>query len=283
MHKKTNQWLWLLAFVLTLLLAVYQRLSGPTYPLKGKQAVHGTTIQYKFLRSWTSGQALPVSLAAAGEGLLFRLHHTRFPFAADEKWTVIDMKKRNGTVAAEIPGEPAAGKVAYKVEVIAPDGRVLWLPDGPAVVARFKGEVPTALLIFHVIFMFAAMLLAFRTGLEALRCDGRWQKLVLWTLVVTFFGGLILGPLVQKYAFGAFWTGFPLGGDLTDSKTLFVVLFWLAAFFMRKKSRCWPLAATVLMVAVYLIPHSMLGSELNYQTGKIETAKEVQGSTPKIK
>ena len=234
---KKNALLWLLAFLLTLVLAVYQRLSGPTYPLKGKQAVHGTTIQYKFLRSWTSGQALPVSLAAAGEGLLFRLHHTRFPFAADEKWTVIDMKKRNGTVAAEIPGEPAAGKVAYKVEVVAPDGRVLWLPDGPAVVARFKGEVPVFLLIVHVIFMFTGLLLAFRTGLEALRRDGRWQKLVLWTLAVTFFGGLILGPLVQKYAFGAFWTGFPLGRDLTDSKTLFAVLFWLAAYFLRKKSR----------------------------------------------
>ncbi len=71
---------------------------------------------------------------------------------------------------------------------------------------------------------------------------------------MTAIGGLILGPLVQKYAFGAYWTGFPLGGDLTDSKTLFAVLVWLAAFFLRNKSRWWTVAATVLMVAVYLIP-----------------------------
>jgi len=30
--------------------------------------------------------------------------------------------------------------------------------------------------------------------------------------------------------------------------------------------------ATLLMVVVYLIPHSMLGSELDYKTGKIRTA-----------
>jgi hypothetical protein len=121
--------------------------------------------------------------------------------------------------------------------------------------------------------MFAGLLLAFRTGLEALRRDGRWQKFIPWTLGVTAVGGLIMGPLVQKYAFGAYWTGFPLGGDLTDSKTLFAVLFWLAAFFLRKKSRWWTVAATVLMVAVYLIPHSVLGSELNYKTGQVITAK----------
>jgi hypothetical protein len=81
---------------------------------------------------------------------------------------------------------------------------------------------------------------------------------------------------VQKYAFGAYWTGFPLGGDLTDTKILFVFCFWLAAFFLRRRSRWWTIAATVLMVAVYLIPHSILGSELDYKTGKVETSKSLR-------
>jgi hypothetical protein len=124
--------------------------------------------------------------------------------------------------------------------------------------------------------MFTGLLLAFRTGLGAFLGDETWRKLLPWTLAVTAVGGLFLGPLVQKYAFGAFWTGFPLGGDLTDSKTLFVVLIWLAAFFLKRKSRFWVVAATLLMVAVYLIPHSMLGSELDYKTGKVETAKKIR-------
>jgi hypothetical protein len=186
----------------------------------------------------------------------------------------VPLVTRDGAFQAEIPGQPAAGKVVYKVEAITQQGTV-WLNHGIPVVARFKDEVPGWLLILHILFMFAGLLLAFRTGLGAFFKVDRWQRLVPWTLAVTLAGGLILGPLVQKYAFGAFWTGFPLGGDLTDSKTLFAVLFWLVAFFKRDKSRWWTVGATVLMVAVYLIPHSVLGSELNYKTGKIETAKTI--------
>jgi hypothetical protein len=272
MTKKISFLLWMLAFMLTVLLAVYQRLSGPTRPVRGKLDIDGTEIRYKLYRSWTNYKPLPVLVVAPGSGIEFRLHFRRFPFIADENWTTVAMGKQDGAFQGAVPGQPAAGKVAYKVEARGREGSS-WLNHGDPVVARFKGAVPTWLLLLHVHFMFAGLLLAFRTGLEALRRDGRWQKFIPWTLGVTAVGGLIMGPLVQKYAFGAYWTGFPLGGDLTDSKTLFAVLFWLAAFFLRKKSRWWTVAATVLMVAVYLIPHSVLGSELNYKTGQVITAK----------
>jgi len=274
MKKKSSFLLWLLAFILTLVLAIYQRLNGPTYPVRGSEKAAGMTVRYKFHRSWTSHQPLPVNVAVAGKGIRLRLYHRRFPLVAGEEWSVLPMSEKDGAFSGSIPGQPAAGKVTYKIEVSSP-GRVSWLNGGRPVVARFKNEVPSWLLIAHVLFMFAGLLLAFRTGLEALRRDGRWQKFITWTLVVTALGGLIMGPLVQKYAFGAYWKGFPLGGDLTDSKTLFAVLFWLAAFFLRKKSRWWTVTATLLMVVVYLIPHSMLGSELDYKTGKIGTTKMV--------
>jgi hypothetical protein len=273
-NKRKFLWLWVIAFLFTLLLAVYQRLSGPTYPVRGRETLAGAKIIYKFYRSWTSGEELPVRVTIIGDNLSAKLCYRRYPLISDENWTVSSMVKKDTIYAALIPSKLPAGKVVYKVQVLS-GARVLWLNHGQPVVARFKGKVPVALLIVHVIFMFSGLLLAFRTGLEALGRDGRWQKLVPWTLAVTFIGGLILGPLVQKYAFGAFWTGFPLGGDLTDSKTLFAVLVWLGAFFLRKRSRCWTIAATVLMIAVYLIPHSVLGSELDYKTGKVETAKMV--------
>jgi hypothetical protein len=275
MAKRKSVWLWLLSILLTIVLAVYQRLSGPTYPIKGTEAIAGGEAGYRFYRSWTQGQELPVRVTTSGENISARLFYCRYPSAGSESWTITPMEKKAGAFLASIPGQPPAGKVLYKVELTAA-GKVLWLNHGRPVVARFKGEVPTALLIVHITFMFAGLLLAFRTALEALRAEGRWQKLVPWTLAAFFIGGLLLGPLVQKYAFGSFWTGFPLGHDLTDSKTLFVVVFWLAAFFLRKKSRCWTLAAAGLMIAVYLIPHSILGSELNYETGKVETAHEIR-------
>jgi hypothetical protein len=275
MVKNKSVWLWLLSFLLTIVLAVYQRLSGPTYPIRGSETLAAAKVNYKFYRSWTQGQELPVRITITAGNISARLHYRRFPLLDGENWTIAPLEKKAGTLRGSIPGQRPAGKMIYKVELLTA-GKSIWLNKGRPAVARFKGEVPAALLIVHIIFMFAGLLLAFRTGLEALRRDGRWQKLVPWTLAVTFFGGLIIGPLVQKYAFGAYWTGFPLGGDLTDSKTLFAVLVWLAAFFLRKKSCWWIVAATGLMIVVYLIPHSMLGSELNYKTGKIGTAQEIR-------
>ena len=269
-----NRILWLIALLLTLVLAVYQRLSGPTRPVKGKLNVAGIELRYKFQRSWTSYQPLPVRVTGNGIAAM-RLHYRRYPLIAGDVWSTALMVTRDGAFVAHVPGQPAAGKVAYKVEVLSPDGS-RWLNNGRPIVARFKGEVPAWLLILHVAFMFAAMLLAFRAGLEALLPGGSWQKFLPWTLAVTALGGLILGPLVQKYAFGAYWTGFPVGGDLTDTKILFVFLFWLVAFFLRRRSRWWTVAATLLMVAVYLIPHSILGSELDYKTGKVGTSKLVE-------
>lgn len=281
--KNKSFWLWLLSFLLTMILAVYQRLSGPTYPVRGTETLADAKISYKFYRSWTSGEKLPVRVTINGDNYSAQLYYRRYPLINSENWSVCPMLKNGHIYTAEIPTKPPAGKVVYKVRVLN-EAKDLWLNNhGQPTVARFKGKVPAVLLIIHVIFMFAGLLLAFRTGLEALRRGGFWQKLVRWTLAVVFTGGLILGPLVQKYAFGAFWSGFPLGGDLTDSKILFAVLVWLGAFFLRKRSRCWVIAAALLMIAVYLIPHSMLGSELNYKTGKVETAKEVRSSTFEVR
>jgi len=78
---------------------------------------------------------------------------------------------------------------------------------------------------------------------------------------------MILGPIVQKYAFGEFWTGFPNGTDLTDNKTLIAFIGWLIALvavIKTKKQKFWVGCATVVMFAIFLIPHSVMGSELDY-------------------
>ncbi|MCX6335012.1 MAG: hypothetical protein NT092_12035 [Bacteroidia bacterium] len=82
---------------------------------------------------------------------------------------------------------------------------------------------------------------------------------------------MILGPLVQKFAFGAFWTGVPFGWDLTDNKTLIAVLFWILAVVMnlKKERPVYTVLAAIVLLLIFSVPHSMFGSELDYGTGQV--------------
>jgi uncharacterized membrane protein len=111
------------------------------------------------------------------------------------------------------------------------------------------------------------MFLGVITALEAIF---RRKNVYLFTwLTVIFFlvSGIILGPMIQKYAFGAFWTGWPFGQDLTDNKTLVSMIIWIITLFVLRKNRenrVWPIIAFAVMLIVFLIPHSVLGSEIDF-------------------
>lgn len=267
MKKAVPILLWILAFILTVTVAVYQRLTGPTHPVRGTETVNGTEIKYRLLRSYTQFEKLPVEITAANPQVKGFLNWRRYK--SGDEWTEMEMTRTGEILKGEIPGQPAAGKVEYSIRV-ENGGENLILNEERSVVARFKGKVPVYFLIIHIIFMFAGLLFAFRTGLETLRKAGNYSWMVTWTLGIVFIGGMILGPIVQEYAFGDFWTGFPYGTDLTDNKTLIAVIFWVLAYFLQKKSKWWVLLATVMMIVVYLIPHSAMGSELDYTSGKMK-------------
>jgi len=270
MKKKTwtSVLLWVLAFFLTALTFVYQRMTGPTYPVKDKETLNGIEIGYDLLRTYTTDKGdMPVKINAADKTVTASLGYKRYK--TNDPWTEIDMNRDGETLAAEIPGQPVGGKIEYSIRVNI-DGKNFILNKGKSVVARFKGPVPSIFLILHIIFMFLSIFFALRTCMEALRKEGNYSWMVNWTLGIVLIGGMILGPIVQKYAFGDFWTGFPFGYDLTDNKVLIAVIFWLIAFFLKKKSKWWVVLAAVIMLVIYLIPHSVLGSELDYSTGKMK-------------
>jgi uncharacterized membrane protein len=185
------------------------------------------------------------------------------------------MMSRDGQdITAKLPHQPPAGKLMYQITLLSGDQSVL-INAEPTVI-RFKGDVPAWVLFPHIIIMFTAMMMSTRTGLEALARKGKVYKYALITMVTLFVGGLILGPVVQKYAFGAFWTGWPFGQDMTDNKTLVAFIFWAIAVWRLKKNpgnRTWPIVAMIVLLMVYLIPHSMFGSELDYSSGEIQTGR----------
>jgi hypothetical protein len=118
--------------------------------------------------------------------------------------------------------------------------------------------------------MFLAMLFSNVAGMFAL-FNIPSVKMMKITLGTIFIGGLIMGPLVQKYAFDELWAGVPYGWDLTDNKTLIAFVAWLLAYWAckKKESRVWVVSAMIVTLVIFSIPHSLFGSQLDPATGKI--------------
>jgi hypothetical protein len=171
---------------------------------------------------------------------------------------------------ADLPQQPPAGKLQYYIEITDSKGSSKISEETPVVI-RYKGEVPGFVLLPHILLMFLAMLYSTSAGLMALLKMPSYKRAGMITLILLFLGGMILGPVVQKYAFGDFWTGIPFGWDLTDNKTLIAFIFWLLAVAVnyRKDKPIATAVAALVLLMVYSIPHSLFGSELDYDTGQV--------------
>ncbi len=265
---------WVIAVVITLSAAYYQRATGPSHPLRGKiKLTDQQTLRYRLPRSHGGEGGQVVSIALPDTGFSAVLHFKRYKM--NEPYQIIPMERNGETLSAELPHQPPAGKLEYFI-TIKKKGKEVTLPHEQTVVIRFKGYVPPYVLIPHILLMFLSMLFANYAGIEALFNGPKIKKYTLITVAILFLGGMIMGPIVQKFAFGAYWTGVPFGYDLTDNKTLIAFVFWLLAWWRvaksgQEKARWWVVLAAFVMLIIFLIPHSMMGSELNYETMSVET------------
>tara|TARA_R110002095_G_scaffold40574_6_gene37437 strand:+ start:2083 stop:3048 length:966 start_codon:yes stop_codon:yes gene_type:complete len=268
--------LWFLAVLLAASAMIYQRATGPTYPVKIRVA-EGITA--KLIRTHESTDDAIVELPAPLNGehkpsatLFYKRYRTSDEFTP-VPMTAVEEETRY-TLEAALPKQPAAGKLEYYIEADI-EGKERRFPENPEtnVLIRFKDPVPDAILFPHVTLMIFSILFGMRSGLAALFAPYNMRQLAWLTLCGMTIGGMILGPCVQKYAFGEYWTGFPLGGDWTDNKMLFMFLAWIFACSIiglkpRKKehalNRIVVFLAAIVMTVCYLIPHSMGGSELDY-------------------
>jgi hypothetical protein len=276
---------WLMAFVITISAAIYQRKTGPTYPKKVTVTANGVSYPLKLVRSLGLDEDPYVKLAINDTSIRAKIYYKRF-LSKDEfksadfkfKSTPINsfvmnkffgMNKDEGFFA-EVPQQPAAGKIEYYFEIIDRNGSISYLKESPVVI-RFKGGVPAIILIPHILFMFIAMLFSNLSGLLAAFNIDSFRKYTILTFGTLFVGGMILGPLVQLYAFGDLWTGVPFGWDLTDNKTLIAFVFWVLAIVMnmKKERPFYTVLAAVVLLLIYSIPHSMFGSQLDYNTGTV--------------
>jgi hypothetical protein len=290
MNKLKTTIIWVMAFVITLGIAKYQRTTGPTYPVDGEVSLGGHAISYSLKRTQGGDGDHTVKIELPDlskeqwveqiEGVVFWKH-----YKLDEPTRAIKMQLGGGVtedgcyLSADLPHQPPAGKLEYQVKLMLDSEEVIFPEEAPVI--RFKGAVPVGILLPHILMMFGALLVGMQTSISAF-FGLKIKTKAMVTLGMIVVGGLILGPIVQKYAFGAYWTGWPLGGDWTDNKTAVMALGWIIALWMMRgrrgeqRGRWWVVAATVVMFAVYMIPHSTRGSELDYSAMPADSLEQVE-------
>ena len=247
---------WVLAFLITAGSAIYQRVTGPSYPKSGKVTLAGKEIKYKLERSHVSSSNYAVEIETNDSEISGELFWRPYLNKGDFSFLKMTGDK---VLKGELPARQKLQKWEYFVKLQKGSEEVT-IPGERVIVIRFKDDVPGWVLIPHIIAMFGAMLLSTRTAIEAFNKTANLYKLTVWTLIVLFIGGFPLGFAMNGYAFGEMWGGFPYGNDITDNKTLIAFVGWLVAFYMIKKNlmpKLFAVLAAVLMLIVYMIPHSV--------------------------
>lgn len=260
MRKSTV--LWIVAIAITLVSAVYQRITGPTHPIRGMVVLGGEQITYRLERSHEIGSDQVVGFTVPDPWVNGELSWRRYP--TNDPYQKVPFTRNDDSLTAALPKQPPAGKLEFQVRLTRGEERVL-VPAQPAV-TRFRGPVSPYVLIPHVLAMFLGMLWATRAGLAAVSKEPT-RVLAFITLALLVLGGFVFGPVMQHRAFGAWWTGIPFGFDLTDNKTLIAVVAWIVAAVRMRGGRDARVAvgmAALVTLVVFAIPHSTWGSQINW-------------------
>jgi hypothetical protein len=276
---------WTLAFIITLFAAYYQRKTGPTYPKRVNITLNGSVYELKLTRSIGLDERSQIKLNVNDTSIKAVAWYKRiqsedkyqpasfkykvYPVHSFVMNRIFSITEEKG-LFADIPAQPAAGKLQYYIEITDSHGTQTILREEPVVV-RFKGGVPGYILLPHILIMFIAMFFSTAAGLLALAKIPSYKKYGAWALGFLIAGGVIIGPLVQKFAFGELWTGIPFGWDLTDNKTLIALIFWIIAVIINRKKEkpFYTVLAAFVLLLIFSIPHSLFGSQLNYASGQV--------------
>lgn len=277
--------LWLIAILITGFYIAYE--NDPYDPLGGELVLHdGEVVTYEFIRSRVLEEELVIGVDApegtTGYVEFWRVNSDDEPQIVDMELKTVETESMGSTeevelLAAELPGlSEMAGKYAFFVH-LEYDGETYVIDDGNggAIVSRYRGDMPMLTVVApHVISIMLSMLFGIRAALEALRPKGKPQWMMWAALITLLLGGFVFGPIMQKYAFGVYWAGVPMGWDLTDNKVTIELVLWLVAVFFNTGSRkggAWSnrsiAIAGLVTFIVYMIPHSLFGSGYDYSAG----------------
>jgi hypothetical protein len=248
------------SLIITLFAAYYQRITGPSYSVKKVIEINKNSYIIELPRSNEGKLFAEIILKIPDKDIngkvFFRNYLSGKPFIP------MSFERKMQNMVARLPHLEAGEKFEYYIELKYENITFCINSENPIII-RYRDYVPAIIMIPHIILMFLALMFSNLTGLSYFYSNINIKTNSIITFILLFTGGILYGCIVQKFAFGKYWTGIPFGWDLTDNKTLIAVIFWVTAiFFNRKKERPFLfLLASLVMIFIFTIPHSMFGTE----------------------
>jgi len=234
-------------------------------PVEEARAGRQITIQAEVTGGPPTSQMSAFIFHRAGKG----------PFEVTEM-RVLEPGRYFGTVPPRQRGE----KIQYYIEARTESDIVARVPakhKGEGFVITVKGVPNRYLLIIHIVVVFVALFFFLFSGYLSYRAL-RHRRSLLYIPRVAFLGtvaffvaSIPLGMIVAYQTFGTAWTGFPVGRDFTDSKSLVILIWWIVCAVIYRGS-LWRkdpthdllpmvtlpyahLAGAALTLVLFLIPH----------------------------
>jgi hypothetical protein len=181
--------------------------------------------------------------------------------------------------AGFIPGDEKGVRNYYYFEVLKESGDPIVFPakakpDFQSEYHYFKirneGRVTRGLLWAHILLMTVAIFLfihALYYAIDYLKTGEDYAKIwhtTFWGTLAFFISGFPIGWVIEKQVLGNYWEGIPFGWDITDSKTLFIFLYWLIIIllhrFGRLRERGFARAVifgALFAIVMFMLPHSL--------------------------
>lgn len=213
--------------------------------------------------------------SADSRGIDVTLHYR----AGDaEPFEELPMDRVRGTkvFVGSIPGREMGKRSFYYIRAVDSHRNEVRIPptapEKPLLYVTFRGDTRLPALIAHIVLTFGALFLLTHALYYALRIlgglalkkeEGRCISNVLAGWIAFAVSTIPLGIYISISTLGEGWSGWPVGHDITDTKSLVLVIFWgipAVLYWSRRTSKralSWlVVAGAVLTALVYLIPHS---------------------------
>lgn len=185
----------------------------------------------------------------------------------------------DNTLVGNLPDGEIGQRLRYRIDLIMNDTVKTSMSQDSSLgfLLKYKGHVSAFIIIPHIILLFASIFCGFLAvfyGIDLLTGKKQVKQAaiaVLLTFFCGFIGGIIIGIEVTHEVFGGSgWGGWPVGKDITDTKTEVFLLFWLvtmifgwASFSGKKLAISNKVYGMMIMIsflvtlAAFLIPHSL--------------------------